>query len=65
MSKRQLLCVLGVWVMALLFLGIPSSFHKILAILTGLAIIFISYNLSPEERVDDENEKESPYIENK
>ncbi|HEY4503501.1 MAG TPA: hypothetical protein VJJ28_00090 [Candidatus Paceibacterota bacterium] len=49
MSKRQLLCVLGVWVMFFLFLGIPSSWHKISAILSGLAIIAIAYNILPDK----------------
>ena len=45
MSKRQLLCVLGVWVMIFLFLGVPSSWHKIAAIISGVVIIAIAYNL--------------------
>lgn len=50
MSKRQWLCVLGVWVMVFLFLGVPSFWHKIFALISGIIIIFISYNLPSEER---------------
>ncbi len=49
MSKRQMLCVLGVWVMVFLFLGVPSSWHEIIAAITGIIIIAISYNLPPDQ----------------
>jgi hypothetical protein len=45
MSKRQLLCVLGAWVAVFLFLGLPSPWHKVIAIVTGLIIIAVSYTL--------------------
>lgn len=47
MSKRQTLCILGAWVIIFLFLGLPSLWHKILAVITGLAIIIVSYNPPP------------------
>ena len=55
MSKRQWLCVLGVWVMIFLFLGIPSVWHKIVALISGIVIIAIALRL-PAER------KSSPVI---
>ncbi len=61
MSKRQWLCVLGVWVIVFLFLGVPSTWHKIIALLTGLIIIFISYNLPQERRI---HRGSSAFIEN-
>jgi hypothetical protein len=45
MSKRQLLCLLGVWVAIFLFLGLPSMWHRILAVITGLVIVCVSYTL--------------------
>ncbi len=62
MSKRQLLCVIGVWVMVFLFLGFPSMWHKIIAVLSGLVIIIISYNLPPD--IPETKDKEA-FIENK
>lgn len=50
MSKRQLLCLLGVWVMVIPFLGIPSTWSWIVSILSGLLIVFISYNLPHQKR---------------
>lgn len=50
MSKRQILCLLGVWVILFLFLGVPSLWHKIIAVFTGLIIILVSYNLPHEKR---------------
>ena len=49
MSKRQALSIIGVWVMVFIFLGIPSSWHKIIAIVTGIVIIAIAYNIPPKE----------------
>ena len=45
MSKRQLLCLLGVWVMIFLFLGLPSTWHRAIAVITGLLVIIVAYNL--------------------
>ncbi|HEY9583742.1 MAG TPA: hypothetical protein VJI66_02155 [Candidatus Paceibacterota bacterium] len=63
MSKRQWLCILGAWVMIFLFLGVPSLWHKILALLSGLIIIIISYNIPPEKKQNN-NSGESSFTEN-
>ncbi|MEK7213630.1 MAG: hypothetical protein AAB637_00730 [Patescibacteria group bacterium] len=63
MSKRQWLCVLGVWVMVFLFLGVPSFWHKIFALISGIIIIFISYNLPSEER-SNTSYSSSTFVEN-
>jgi hypothetical protein len=59
MSKRQWLTVLGVWVALFLFLGFPSAWHKIIAIISGIAIIAISYNL-PHEKKEVKEEQSAP-----
>ncbi len=59
MSKRQWLTVLGVWVALFLFLGFPSTWHKIIAILSGLAIVLVSYNL-PHEKKEVKEEQSTP-----
>ncbi len=51
MSKRQWLCIMGVWVMIFLFLGFPIGWHKIILAISGLIIIAIAYNL-PQEHSD-------------
>ncbi len=61
MSKRQVLSILGVWVMVLVFLGIPSFWIKTLYVITGLIIIAVSYNIPPKER----KEKIDSFVENK
>ncbi len=48
MSKRQWLCIMGVWVMIFLFLGFPIGWHKIILVISGLIIIAIAYNLPQE-----------------
>ncbi|NDE68189.1 hypothetical protein EB052_01130 [bacterium] len=35
--------------MGFLFLGIPSSWHKVVAVLTGLIIVSIALSLRPEQ----------------
>jgi hypothetical protein len=62
MSKRQWLSLLGVWVMIFLFLGVPSLWHKIISVFTGLIIIFISYNLPPDRKFERKNT--NVYVEN-
>ncbi len=69
MSKRQWLCLMGVWVMIFLFLGVPSLWHKIIALVTGLIIIAIAYSLPHEKSsqsgngsvfIENNNTNESP-----
>ena len=66
MSKRQILSVLGVWIMVFLFLGIPPLWHKIIALISGIFIIFISYNI-PHNRNDmkKDNQSRETFVENK
>lgn len=40
--------MLGVWIMIFLFLGVPSLWHKIFAVVSGLAVIGISYTFPPQ-----------------
>jgi hypothetical protein len=42
-TTRRLFEWIGVWVAVLPFLGFPTSWKKILSIVTGLAIVVISY----------------------
>lgn len=51
MSKRQWLCVMGVWVMFCLFLGFPVAWHKIISLISGFVIIAIAYNLPHEQKL--------------
>lgn len=44
MSKRQILGVIGVWVIILPFLGLPSSWKSILLVLTGIGICSLAYS---------------------
>jgi cytoskeletal protein RodZ len=49
MSQRQWIVIIGVWVMIFLFLGFPSSWEKVFAILTGLLVIFMAYRIKFKE----------------
>ena len=63
MSKRQILMLLGVWIAIFLFLGFYSAWDKIIAIITGVLVIGISYSLKPEgtSRLD----RGVPFVEHK
>lgn len=63
MSKRQWLSVMGVWVMIFLFLGFPSSWHRIIALLSGIIIIGIAYNIPQEQKKDTQIDNRT-FIEN-
>ncbi len=52
MSKRQLLVLIGVWIMVFLFLGFPIMWHKILAVVSGLVIIVMAYRLPASKPKD-------------
>lgn len=43
MKKERTLLFVGIWVALLPHLGFPESWRKILFLLTGLFIVFISY----------------------
>lgn len=60
MSKRQFLCLLGIWVMFFLFIGFPSSWQKSIALVTGLTIAYVAYNLQQERRV---GQNETSFVE--
>ncbi|MDP3962538.1 MAG: hypothetical protein Q8Q03_01590 [bacterium] len=64
MSKRQLLCLLGALIIVFLFLGFPSLWHKVIAVLAGLSIIIISYNL-PQDQKRDQIIRGDTFIENR
>lgn len=53
--------VLGIWVMVFLFLGVPSMWHKILAILTGLIIVLVTISLRPETPVIKAQPENKPF----
>lgn len=49
--------------MVFLFLGVPSLWHKIIALLSGLIVIIIAYNL-PHEKRQNTSANSSAFIEN-
>ena len=52
MSKRQLLIILGIWVMAFLFLGFPSTWDKIFSLITGLLIVAVAFKFKTVDKID-------------
>lgn len=56
--------LVGVWVMFFLFLGLPQYLHKILAVITGVGLIFLGYK-SEFETPTNTNSGDVPYEEHK
>ncbi len=52
MSKAKIFLTIGVWVAILPYLGFPSVFKNILFLITGLLIMYMSYNLYLESKKD-------------
>ena len=43
MRKERTLLILGIWVAALPFLGFPDSWRQIFFLITGVALVYLSY----------------------
>lgn len=63
MSKRQVLMILGVWVIILPFLGFPSGWDRTIAVVAGFLIVAIAYSLGP--KVKTRAEPSVPYVEHR
>lgn len=48
MTKAYILLILGVWVAILPYLGFPYSWKAVLATISGLAVIYVSFALYKE-----------------
>jgi hypothetical protein len=43
MRKEKTLFIIGLWIAILPFLGFPSSWRKILFLITGISIMYLAY----------------------
>jgi len=50
MSQRQILAILGVWVIVFLFLGFPVGWDTWISVITGLLIILVAYRKKPQQK---------------
>ena len=63
MSKRQILILIGVWVIVFTFLGFPIVWQQILAVITGVAMIILAYVMRQDlPKADD---RQVPFVEHK
>lgn len=53
MQKAYILLFLGIWVAALSYLGFPASWKQVLFVISGFAIIYISFLLYKEVKEKD------------
>jgi hypothetical protein len=57
MRKARIFLILGIWIAVLPYLGFPYSWKDILSTLTGLVIMFFSYNLFKEYKAKENKPK--------
>lgn len=50
MRRAKILLALGVWAAVLPFLGFPYSYKNVLFSLTGLGLVYFSYNFYKENK---------------
>ena len=62
MSKRQLLIILGLWIMGLLYLGFRESVDKIILLVSGFAVICVAYSIRPGQSTTHTTSDEKPYV---
>jgi hypothetical protein len=63
MSKRQVLILIGVWIIVLPFLGFPEWLKTIFFAITGLYIAIIGYTIKLQAKIS--NGSEIPFVEHK
>lgn len=56
--------ILGVWVAILPYLGFPYSWKSVLSVLTGLAIIYLSYTMYLDYKKENSAEEFDNFREN-
>lgn len=70
MKKERTLFFIGLWVAILPYLGFPTSFRKILFVITGLVIIYFSYMLRKKAKEEaqamekEDNSKMNTFVDN-
>ena len=58
--------LVGVWIMAFLFIGFPLKIEKIFALITGLAVVIVAYRMKNSESDMYSKHTESvPFVEHK
>ena len=65
MSKPKRFLTIGIWVAILPFLGFPISIKNILFVITGLLIMYMSYNMYLEFKKNTQKIKADNFSENK
>ncbi|MEI8248868.1 MAG: hypothetical protein WCG07_00020 [Candidatus Taylorbacteria bacterium] len=63
MSHRQITMLIGVWVIAFLFLGFSLAWEQVFAVITGLVIVIMAYRTAPIAKTTDESAV--PFVEHK
>ena len=65
MSKEMLVMVLGVWIIIVPYLGVPSSWKGIIYIISGLLIVLVGFLLRTDAlRRGGKTSAHQPFVEN-
>lgn len=65
MSKRQTIMLVGVWFVVLPFLGFPAQWEKVLAVISGLAVVWAASRLKAPERGVSGSGEDKPFTEHR
>ena len=57
MSKARVILIMGTWVAILPYLGFPDFWRKILFTLSGLGLIYLSYLLYRQNKINSNHKK--------
>lgn len=65
MSKEMLVIALGIWIVIVPYLGIPSSWKTILFVLSGLGLVLVGFFLRTEALARGDSRREhQPFVDN-
>jgi len=59
MQKARIFLILGIWITVLPYLGFPYSWKDILVTLSGLGLVFLSYLLYRESKMQEIKEEKT------
>jgi hypothetical protein len=65
MSKRQVLMLIGVWVILLAAPGFPSGWKSFLLLVTGLGIVVFGYRMNGSAPASPAAPRDLPFVEHK
>ncbi len=66
MRKERTLFIIGLWIMVLPFTGFPPSWREVLLVISGLALVYLSYlfYIEVKARIPKEENHSKAFVDN-